>query len=42
MGAPLPRRKNVDVLYIAAFAAMAALAVALQEFCLDLQKGDQS
>jgi hypothetical protein len=32
----------MDTLYLAAFAAMAGLCLALAEFCDTLQKGDRS
>jgi hypothetical protein len=32
----------MDILYLAAFAAMAGLSLALTEFCDTLQKGDLS
>ncbi|CAM3518094.1 hypothetical protein BOFL111202_09045 [Bordetella flabilis] len=32
----------MDTLYLAAFAAMAGLSMALAEFCDALQKGDRS
>jgi hypothetical protein len=40
-GTPLPG-ENMDVLYLAAFAAMAGLSLALAEFCDTLQNGDRS
>jgi len=41
-GSAAPGRKNVDAIYIAAFAVMAGLTFGLLQFCAGLSSGEPS